>query len=142
MPEEKARQEIDKLLNLSGWTIQDYSDLNLGASFGVAIPEFPLKSDFPDYLLFVNRKPIGILEVKPQRTPMSGIAEQSQKYLASIPQSLPDVFFSPCFAYESTGAENYFRDLADPDFRSRRVSAFNQPKNINAGISKIPRALR
>jgi len=45
-PEEKARQDIDKLLNLAGWKVQDYNDLNLGASPGVAVPEFPLQSIF------------------------------------------------------------------------------------------------
>lgn len=44
-PEEKARQEIDRLLNPGGWIIQDYSELNLGASLGFAVREFPLQSD-------------------------------------------------------------------------------------------------
>ena len=30
-PEEKARQEIDKLINLAGWEVQDYNEFNLGA---------------------------------------------------------------------------------------------------------------
>jgi len=42
-PEEKARQDIDKLLNLAGWKVQDYNELNLGASPGVAVREFPLQ---------------------------------------------------------------------------------------------------
>ena len=64
-PEEIARQKIDQLLEAAGWTIQDYKDLNLGASLGVAIREFPLKSGFADYLLFVDRKAIGVIEAKP-----------------------------------------------------------------------------
>lgn len=32
-PEEKARQKIDQLLVDAPWIIQDYRDLNLGASF-------------------------------------------------------------------------------------------------------------
>ena len=43
-PEEKARQEIDQLLEKAGWKVQDYRELNLGASLGVAVREFPLKS--------------------------------------------------------------------------------------------------
>ena len=34
-PEEQARQDIDKMLEASGWVIQDYSNLELGAGFGV-----------------------------------------------------------------------------------------------------------
>ncbi len=31
-PEEKARQQIDAMLTASGWVIQDYKALNLGAA--------------------------------------------------------------------------------------------------------------
>jgi len=133
-PEEKARQDIDKLLNLAGWKVQDYNELNLGACPGVAVREFPLQSGYADYLLFEDRKPVGVLEAKPQGTTLSGIAEQSEKYLASIPTKFPDLSPPPRFAYESTGVETYFRDLADPDFRSRRVFAFHQPKTLSAWL--------
>lgn len=53
-PEEKARQKIDQLLEAAGWKIQDLRDLNLGASPGVAVREFPLKSGAADYLNFVD----------------------------------------------------------------------------------------
>jgi len=43
-PEEKAREQIDQLLDKAGWKVQDYRELNLGASLGVAACEFPLKS--------------------------------------------------------------------------------------------------
>jgi hypothetical protein len=29
-PEERARQDIDKLLGAAGWNVQDYKNLNLG----------------------------------------------------------------------------------------------------------------
>jgi hypothetical protein len=35
-PEEKARQDIDKFLNLAGWKIQGYNEFDLGSSLGVA----------------------------------------------------------------------------------------------------------
>lgn len=34
-PEEKARQNIDKLLTQAGWIVQDLNQLNLGQSLGV-----------------------------------------------------------------------------------------------------------
>ena len=55
-PEEKARQKIDQLLQDAGWSLQDHKDLNLGASLGVAVREFPVSTGFADYLLFVDRK--------------------------------------------------------------------------------------
>lgn len=135
-PEELARQKIDSLLDAASWKIQDYKDLNLSASLGVAIREFPLKSGFADYLLFVDKKAVGVIEAKPEGTPLSGTAVQSDKYLLSLPPSLPCAQKSLPFAYESTGTETYFRDIREPDCRSRRVFAFHQPKTLFEWVSK------
>ncbi len=43
-PEQLAREHIDELLSKAGWTIQNVSDLNLGASLGVAIREYQTNS--------------------------------------------------------------------------------------------------
>lgn len=52
-PERSARQEIDRLLALAGWQVQDVAGANLHAAPGVAIREFPLSTGhgFADYLL-------------------------------------------------------------------------------------------
>ena len=61
-PEEKARQQIDRLLKSAGWTVQDYQELHLSASLGVAVREFPMAEGFADYLLFVGGKAVGVVE--------------------------------------------------------------------------------
>jgi type I restriction enzyme R subunit len=43
-PEQKARDQIDLLLEAAGWQVQDIEQLNLGASRGIAVREFPLTS--------------------------------------------------------------------------------------------------
>ena len=63
-PEERARKLIDDLLEQANWTVQDMADLNLSASLGVAVREFPLAAGFADYLLFVNEEPVGVIEAK------------------------------------------------------------------------------
>jgi len=63
-PEEKARKVIDSLLEAAGWKIQNLNELNLGAALGVAVREFPLKTGAADYLLFVDRKAVGVLKQK------------------------------------------------------------------------------
>jgi type I restriction enzyme, R subunit len=133
-PEEEARKDIDKLLDLAGWKVQDYKDLNLGASVGVAVREFPLKEGFADYMLFVERHAVGVVEAKPKGTTLSGVSEQTQKYLSSFPQSVPHVGDVLPFAYESTGVETYFRDMRDPDCRSRRVFAFHKPETLHEWV--------
>lgn len=129
-PEEKARQKIDQLLEAAGWKVQYLRELNLGVSLGAAVREFTLESGEADYLLFVDRKAVGAIEAKPEGTTLSGIAEQSAKYLEGVPKNLPQVQQPLPFAYESTGIETLFRDLRDPDFRSRRVFAFHKPETL------------
>ena len=90
-PEAKARENIDTLLRAAGWVIQDLRDLNRGAAHGVAVREFPLKTGEADYLLFVNREPVGVVEAKSEGTTLSGVSEQSEKYLVGFPGKLPHV---------------------------------------------------
>ncbi len=63
-PEQKARIEIDTKLEASGWLLQDKADFNPAVSLGVAVREFNTDSSPVDYLLFVNRKPVGVIEAK------------------------------------------------------------------------------
>jgi type I restriction enzyme, R subunit len=135
-PEEKARQDIDKLLIQAGWDVQDRSRLNLGAKLGVAIREFPTQKGPADYMLFVDRKAVGVVEAKPTGTTLSGVAEQSGKYIASTDADLPKVDVHLPFAYESTGAETFFRDERDPQPRSRRLFAFHKPETIQEWLQE------
>ncbi len=129
-PEDRARQHIDQLLTKTGWTIQDREQMNLGASQGVAVREYPMSSGPTDYLLFVDRKAIGAIEAKPEGTTLGGVAEQTEKYLTGILRNL-QYYQNPLpFGYESTGVETFFRDLRDPDSRSRRVFAFHTPETL------------
>ena len=135
-PEERARKKIDQLLEAAGWTIQDRSELNLGASRGVAVREFTLEPKPADYLLFVDRRPVGVVEAKPAGTTLGGVAEQSGDYLTRISKKFPNLEEPASFAYESTGIETLFRDLRDPDYRSRRTFAFHRPETINNWLSQ------
>lgn len=135
-PEGKARQRIDQLLEAIGWKIQDIRELNLGASLGVAVREFPLKSGCVDYLLFVERKAVGVVEAKLEGTTLSGVAEQSEVYLYGVPEDLPHVQEPLPFGYETTGVETFFRDLRDPDPRSRRIFAFHRPETLKDWLSQ------
>ncbi|MEO8350570.1 MAG: hypothetical protein ABI680_02495 [Chthoniobacteraceae bacterium] len=87
-PEQRARQQIDATLNGSGWIIQDYKRLNLGAGKGIAVREVPLASGRCDYLLIVDRKPVGVIEAKKAAAPLSTVADQSGRYAESLPDIL------------------------------------------------------
>lgn len=87
--EQEARQRIDEMLEAAGWHVQDLKDLNLGDSLGVAVREYPLTSGPTDYLSFVGRKAVGVVEAKPVGTTLSGVAEQTSAYLSSVPDDVP-----------------------------------------------------
>ena len=140
-PEDSARQHIDQLLTKAGWTIQDRKQMNLGASQGVAVREYPMSSGTTDYLLFIDRRAVGVIEAKPEGTTLSGVSEQTEKYLRGIPPILPCHRKPLPFGYESTGVETFFRDLRDPDSRPRPVFAFHKPEILLKWIQQ-PLTLR
>jgi type I restriction enzyme R subunit len=73
---------------------------------------------------------VGVVEAKPQGTTLSGVAEQSQIYLTNILKTFANIKVRPIFGYETTGIETFFRDLRDPDVRSRRVFSFHRPETL------------
>ncbi len=137
-PEALARQQIDAMLVACGWVIQDYSAINLSAGKGIAVREVPLKSGRCDYLLLVDRKPVGVIEAKKVGTTLSTVAEQSGHYAGQLPdflaKLLPVGVESLPFLYESTGTETFFRDERDPHPRSRRVFSFHRPEMLAGWI--------
>jgi type I restriction enzyme R subunit len=134
-PEEQARRQIDQLLLAAGWQIQDLNDLNLGAGLGIAVREFRMTDGAADYALFLDRKLVGVVEAKPEGTPLSGVAEQSAGYLSSVPPNVPYAQLPLPFSYESTGVETYFRDMRDPDSRSRLIFSFHKPETLQEWLS-------
>ncbi len=140
-PEPLARQHIDALLTAAGWEVQDRSAMNLGAGLGVAVREFPLATGPADYLLFVDRRAIGVVEAKPEGTTLAGVEAQSARYSWGLGQ-YPLAWHTPLpFLYESTGVETFFTNGLDPDPRSRRVFAFHQPATLHAWVRQ-PQQLR
>jgi len=134
-PEAKSRVNIDKLLEASGWVVQDYKSINLRANLGVAVREFPTKKGPADYILFVKRKAIGVIEAKAEGHTLSGVAEQSERYSKNFSKDLlPNEEIR--FAYESTGVETTFRDREDIETRSRYVFSFHQPETLQAWMKE------
>ena len=129
------------MLEAAGWQIQNHAGHNTDAAFGVAVREYPLRFDQrADYLLFINGVAVGVIEAKPEGTTLSGALQQAERYRANLPDDLPNRtrFF---FSYASTGVETYFRDIRDPDSRSRQVFTFHTPEAL-ANAFHQPRTLR
>jgi type I restriction enzyme R subunit len=140
-PEDRAREQIDGQLEAAGWKVQDRLEMDLGAGPGIAVREFTLATGEADYLLFVDRKACGVIEAKPEGTTLSGVADQTGRYQAGAPDILPTHEHGLRFAYESTGAETFFRDQRDNTVRSRRVFSFHRPETLREWLAQ-PDTLR
>jgi len=129
-PEQQARQQIDCLLEASGWIVQDYKAMNISAGPGVAVREFHLKSGPADYLLYADCRAVGVVEAKPEGHTLTGVETQSGKYLDGLPANLPHFVLPLPFAYESTGAATQFTNTLEPNARSREVFSFHRPEEL------------
>jgi type I restriction enzyme R subunit len=129
-PEQLARDKIDQLLLASGWTIQSKSKINLAAGLGVAIREYQTDIGPADYVLFVNSKPVGIIEAKREEEGehLTVHEDQSEGYAtAKLKYLNNDKLF---FAYESTGELTRFTDYRDKKPRSRPIFTFHRPETF------------
>ena len=128
-PEQRARQQIDLLLQQSGWIVQNRSQTNLAAGPGVAVREALLKTGEADYLLFAGGKAIATVEAKPEGYTLTGVEGQSLKYATGLLDN-PRWTDPLPFCYESTGSETRFSNRFDPDYSSRGVFAFHRPETL------------
>ncbi len=129
-PEQKARDIIDRQLLACGWLIQDKSKINLGAGKGIAIKEYLTDAGPADYVLFVEKKPVGIIEAKREEegVHLTVVEDQSTEYASSKLKYLNN---DPLpFVYESTGEITRFTDYRDPKPRSRNVFTFHKPETF------------
>jgi type I restriction enzyme, R subunit len=135
-PELIARDKIDKMLIDAGWVVQYKNEVDLSANKGVAVREYQTDVGPADYVLFVERKPVGIIEAKREDEGfhITSVEEQSNEYAGAKLKYLNN---NPLpFIYESTGTLTRFTDKRDPKPRSRRVFSFHQPETIEQWIKQ------
>ncbi len=124
--------EIDEQLAACGWAVQDYKHAAVAAAQGVAVREVPTDAGPADYVLFVDRQAVGVIEAKKAGTTLTGVEPQTRKYQVSSPDWLPafQVDGALPFGYESTGTETRFTCGLDPIPASRRVFTFHRPEML------------
>ena len=136
-PEEKARQVIDTRLEQSGWILQDLRNINPMASLGVAVREYPTSTGPVDYALFLDGKPVGVVEAKKRNAgeSITTVEEQSARYATSTFKWIKGQY-SIRFAYEATDKLIRFTDYRDINFRSRQVFSFHRPETLRALLAQ------
>lgn len=129
-PEQIARDKIDSLLEQAGWKIQSKNKIDFSAGLGIAVREYQTDVGPADYVLFVNRKPVGIIEAKREEegVNLTVVAEQSVRYATAKLKYLNNEPLN--YVYETTGTLTHFTDYSDPKPRSRMVFAFHKPETF------------
>ena len=111
------------MLEQSGWGVQDYRKIDFKAGKGIAVREYPTDSGPADYMLLVDKKPVGVIEAKREDEGhrISKVEEQSVRYATSELKHFGEVDIP--FIYESTGEIIRFTDRRDPKPRAREQLA-------------------
>ena len=135
-PEERSRVLIDAQLAQAGWSVQDRSAQNLIGHQGVALREKVMAAGHgrADYILYVDRRVVGVIEAKPAGTALSGVEWQSAMYATGLSDAdyrraviradrLP-------FVFEASGTETHFTNGYDPKPRARRIFNFPRPESL------------
>ena len=148
-PEQIARDRIDDRLRAAGWHVQDANAIDFHAALGIAVREYQTDIGPADYVLFVDRRAVGVVEAKPDSygARLTTVEEQSEGYAhaklkwVSNDRPLP-------FLYEATGQVTRFTDGRDPNPRSREVFTFHRPetfqdwtrarRSFRSGIASLP----
>ena len=141
-PEQIARETIDGLLRQSGWIVQSKNKIDFSAGPGIAIREYQTGVGPADYVLFVDKAPVGVIEAKPEDwgQKLTTVEAQSGGYATARLKWVSDN--KPlAFIYESTGVITRFTDARDPIPRSREVFSFLRPDTMRELVSR-PASLR
>ena len=147
-PEQVARDNIDSKLAKAGWHVQSKKQVDLGVGQGVAVREYPTDIGPADYVLFVDRKPVGVIEAKRVEAGerLTTVEYQSSEYAKA---KLKYINNKPLpFVFESTGELTHFTDYRDPKPRAREVFTFyrsgtlaewfSQERTLRARLQALP----
>ena len=148
-PEQIARDRIDERLRAAGWDVQDRKAIDFNARLGIAVREYQTDIGPVDYVLFVDRQAVGVVEAKPDSwgAKLTTVEEQSAGYANAELKWVANSEPLP-FVYEATGEVTRFTNGRDPNPRSREVFTFHRPEtfkdwklaqqSFRAGIDSLP----
>jgi type I restriction enzyme R subunit len=136
-PEQIARDTIDALLKDSGWSVQSKNRFDPNDGPGQAVREYPTDNGPADYVLFVDKRAVGVIEAKRESRAenITTVEEQTAGYanarLKWVSNSKPLPFL-----YQSTGNVTRFTDRRDPKPRSREVFTFHRPETLKEWLEQ------
>jgi len=136
-PEQKARDNIDALLRQAGWVVQSAKKIDLSAGLGQAVREYQTDVGPADYVLFVDKKAVGVIEAKKEELghKITEVETQTEGYASATLKWVNNKEPLP-FLYESTGIITRFTDGRDPKPRSREVFSFHRPETLKEWLTQ------
>lgn len=138
LPEEKAREKIDKQLRNAGWDIVSRDEyVPRSAS---AVKEALMQGNTEsDYLLFVDDKAIAVVEAKREENPLGEEVQQQAEDYACNPQDWYGVWFPNQIplVYLANGKKIYFKNMLRPDSDYVELSEMHSPKKMLQLIGQV-----
>ena len=129
--------------------MQDKDALDFNAGLGIAVREYQTDIGPADYVLFTDRRAVGVVEAKPDSwgARLTTVEEQSEGYAKAKLKWVSNAEPLP-FLYESTRQITRFTNGRDPNPRSREVFTFHRPetfkvwtlapRSFRSGIATLP----
>ncbi|MHC0433039.1 DEAD/DEAH box helicase family protein [Streptomyces sp. O3] len=138
MNEAQVRKELDRTLELAGWTVQEDNSKNLFAGRGVAVAEVSTAVGRADYLLYVDQRLVGVIEAKREGADLEAAMQQAARYATGLTRSqqLSAWRASLAFRYVSDGNTVRFHNALDPSPRTREIFAVHRPETIARWIDE------
>ncbi len=135
-PEQVARDAIDAQLRSAGWAVQAKDAINFHEREGQAVREYVTDTGPADYVLFLEGKPVGVIEAKKETlgANLTTVEEQSADYAAAKLRYIQHTGVPLPFLYEATGVITRFTDQRDPKPRSREVFSFPRPETLRENL--------
>src|SRR5580700_3819771 len=101
--EQRARDQIDAKLAEAGWIVQHRTAINFNAGSGIAVREYQTDVGPADYVLFLDKRAIAVIEAKPEEWghKITAVEDQSAGYAAAKLKWVSNKEPLP-FIYEST----------------------------------------
>lgn len=131
LPEEKARQKIDKQLKNAGWEIVARDEYIPG--YTMAVKEALMKGNTEsDYLLFIDNKAVAVVEAKREENPLAEDVKKQAEDYAVNPQGWYGVWFDGLIplVYMANGNKIYFKNMIDKDSDYTEITEMHSPKQM------------
>ena len=137
LPEEKAREKIDKQLRNAGWDVVSRNEYVPNSTS--AVKEALMRGNTEsDYLLFIDGKAIAVIEAKREENLLIGQTEQQVEGYAHNPQDWYGLWCDDLIplVYMANGNKIYFKNLLISDSDYEEVPQIHTPKKMLQIINK------